>query len=85
MQGPLGRTLRHWQALIAVMLGQTEMALSIWDRLTEDFGPSPQWLGSRAHLLAQLGRTAPALRDYEWLCGQPLARASDWFNRGFLL
>lgn len=85
MQGPLGRTLRHWQARMAVMLGQTEMALSVWDRLIEDFGPTPQWLGCRAHLLAQLGRTAPALRDYAWLCGQPLAQACDWFNRGFLL
>ncbi len=85
MRGPLASHLRHWQALTYVLMGWPERALNVWSQLIEDSGPTTRWVSSRAHLLAQLGRTAAALRDYEWLCNRVEARASDWFNRGFLL
>ncbi len=76
---------RHWQALFWVTVGQAARAERLWSRLIDEHGPRQEWVSSRAHLLAQLQNPVAAAKDYEWLCSQPMARASDWFNRGFLL
>ncbi len=81
----LSDRLQHWFALSWVLLGQPARAVAIWSRLIDACGPRRDWVSSRAHLLAQLGQAQAATRDYEWLCSQPQAQASDWFNRGFLL
>ena len=82
---PLMSTLTHWQAIVWVTLGQPARAIGLWTRLIDLHGPRPEWISSRAHLLAQSGQTEAAAGDYEWLCSQPEAKAADWFNRGFLL
>lgn len=82
---PLSARLQHWLGLTWVTLGQTARALVVWNRLIATHGPRRDWVASRAHLLAQQGEAAAAAQDYEWLCSQTEASASDWFNRGFLL
>ena len=78
-------TLERWRALAWSVLGHPLRALECWDRLIETWGPQPDWMASRAHLRAQLGQHDSALQDCQWLCSQPQAKASDWFNHGFLL
>jgi tetratricopeptide (TPR) repeat protein len=85
-------TPRAWEyawlklcAMALLVVGRRSAAEGVFDRLLAKFPDNAYGLASRAHLLAETGRTALAAADAQRLVDtHPDRRAADWFNLGFL-
>ena len=83
------RTLRYrgfkWRAMALLVLGRQREALALFDDMLREFPGDAYALASRAHLQAQGGDRAAAIRTMEQLLGLHGATGAHWFNYGFLL
>lgn len=82
--------LDYWvlklRALALILVGYRSGAVEVFTRMLQRWPHNGYLLASRAHLLAQLGRRAAAIDDYQALTtAQPERAAADWFNLAFLL
>jgi tetratricopeptide (TPR) repeat protein len=82
----LGYLRLKLQALLLLVLGRRDAALSVFDAMLARAPLDAYALASRAHLQAQLGRPDAALADAQALTRHhPDRSAADWFNLAFLL
>jgi len=73
-------------AIGALVLGRRDAARDCFDRMLARWPTDAYALSSRAHVLAQQGRTEQALADARVLVrAHPQRSAGDWFNLAFLL
>lgn len=75
-----------WRAIAWLLVGRKTAALRAFDAMVSRWPADAYALASRAHVLAELGRTADALNDMRALVvAHPNRSAADWFNLAFLL
>jgi tetratricopeptide (TPR) repeat protein len=85
---PLSRLDYLWQkgrAIAALILGLRRQARAIFDAMLERWPGDAYALASRAHLLAQEGRSDLALEDSARLVALCPNDAHAWFNHAYLL
>jgi tetratricopeptide (TPR) repeat protein len=75
-----------YSAIAALVFARRDAALHCFDRMLAQWPTDAYALASRAHLLAQQGRTEAALADARALvAAHPQRSAADWFNLAYLL
>ncbi|RYF14567.1 MAG: tetratricopeptide repeat protein [Comamonadaceae bacterium] len=83
------RSLRHrgyrWRAMALLVFGRRERAFSVLEAMLSEFPGDPYALASIAHLQAQSGDPAGAMRTMEQLLRAEPQNGAHWFNHGFLL
>ena len=83
------RALRYhgfrWRAMALLVIERRQAALALFDQMLREFPDDAYALASRAHLLAQSGDRAGALRTLEQLLALHAGVGAHWFNYGFLL
>ncbi len=73
-------------AMAWLVIGRTDPARAIFDRMLAQWPDDGYALSSRAHLSAQQGRRDAGVADLQRLvAAQPEARAAYWFNLAYLL
>lgn len=72
-------------AMACLVFSQRQRALELFDRMVARWPGDAYALGSRAHLLAELGRRDDALADQKALTEHHPEVGAYWFNYGFLL
>jgi tetratricopeptide (TPR) repeat protein len=84
--GGLHYLLDKLQAMGWLVLGRSQQALAVFDRMARQWPRDAYVLASRAHLHAQAGRRAQAIADAQALvAAHPRLAASHWFNLAYLL
>src|SRR5690606_29820608 len=82
------RALRHrglrWRAMLLLVLGRQDAALALLDHMLAEFPGDAYALASVAHLQAQRGDRAAALRTLEVLLQAQPQQGAHWFNYGFV-
>lgn len=69
-----------------LLIGRTEAAMAMLERMLRRWPGDAYALSSRSHLHAQAGRRAQAIADAQALvAAHPERSGSDWFNLGYLL
>ena len=82
------RLLYRWHRMLALAClacGRSQAAVRRFDTMLACAPGDRHALASRAHLLAQAGRTAAAVSDLRALTASHAGDAAAWFNLGFLL
>lgn len=73
-------------AMGALLFGRVERAEELFTQMIQRWPGNAYALSSRAHVRAQAGRRAEALRDAQTLVDtHPTRSAGDWFNLAYLL
>jgi Tfp pilus assembly protein PilF len=82
-------TLRYrglkWRAMANLFLGRREQAMGLFEDMLREFPGDLYALASKAHLQAQSGNGAAALRSMEVLLRAQPDNGTHWFNYGFVL
>jgi tetratricopeptide (TPR) repeat protein len=84
--GGLAYLVAKLQAMAWLVVGRTDSALAVFDRMQRQWPRDAYVLASRAHLHAQAGRRTLAIADARALVtAHPKLAAYHWFNLAFLL
>lgn len=73
------------QVIVLLWFKRHDEALARLDRSIRRYPEERLPLATRAHLLAELGRTAAAIDDYRVLVQRHPGDAATWFNLGYVL
>lgn len=83
------RSLRHrglrWRTMLLLVLGREDSARALLEQMLAEFPGDAYALASIAHLQAQRGDRAGALRTLEQLLQARPQQGAHWFNYGFVL
>ncbi|MEY3951573.1 MAG: hypothetical protein RL320_375 [Pseudomonadota bacterium] len=77
-------SVHKWRAIACLLLGLRARAADAFAEMVEAYPNDIYALSSLAHLKAELGDPAAAIRLYERALVQPGATAAMWFNLAFL-
>ncbi len=84
-KGLIWRAHKAW-VMGWLLIGRTEAAMAVIDRMLQRWPTDAYALSSRSHLHAQAGRQQQAIDDARALvAAHPTLNAAHWFNLGFLL